>query len=85
MNTSDDLIRRVNGEKYEKVVKNFEVIRIVAKGIFIPLVGIAFLFERESSICFRTFYGQVQRTKMRTKCGLFDTRCYYLDTPLRLR
>ena len=45
MNTSDDLIRRVHGEKYEEVVKNFELIRIVAKGTFTPILGKVFLLE----------------------------------------
>ena len=39
MNCSDDLIRYVEGENYEKTVKNFEIVRGVIKGTFTPFVG----------------------------------------------
>ena len=39
MNCSDDLIRRVEGDHYEEAVKKFEIIRVVIKGTFTPLVG----------------------------------------------
>ena len=45
MNTSDDLISRVHGENYEETVKKFEIVRVVVKSTFTPLVGKVFLFE----------------------------------------
>ena len=40
VNTSDDLIRYVEGDNYEDVVKRFEIVRIVLKAALCPTIGL---------------------------------------------
>ena len=51
MNCSDDLIRRVQTENYEKGVKDFETVRLILKAVFTPLLGEILAFASLINSC----------------------------------